>query len=67
MITKMGERIKGLRMELEMSQDELARRTNVTQPKISAWESGVEPKISKIIDLCFALDTTPNYLLTGKN
>lgn len=61
-----GERLKNLRIELEMYQKELANKLKVTPATISYWENGIkEPDfdtLNKIADL-FGVST--DYL-TGR-
>lgn len=60
-----GNRIKNRRIELNMTQDELARRIGYTSKStIARIESGSNQlKQNKILDFAKALDTTPGYLI----
>lgn len=57
-------RIKRLRTENRMTQQELADRINVSSKTISKWESGRGlPEISLLVPLCRTLGITVDYLL----
>ncbi len=58
-------RIKKLRIELNMSQEELAKKTGYTdRTSISKIESGrVDLTHSKVIEFAKALKVTPSYLM----
>ena len=44
--------IKELRLSAKLKQDELAKKLNTTQRKISYWESGkIEPDIDMLISI----------------
>ncbi len=59
-----GERIKTLRNEKNMSQQALAEKIGVSQKAIDYWERGVnEPKASYIIKLAAFFNVTSDYLL----
>lgn len=52
----MGENIKKLRLEREMSQEELGRLCNVNYRTIGSWETNrTEPNVKNTDDLCAAL------------
>ena len=56
---KIGERIKELRIEHDLSQMQLAKLIGVSQKAIDYWERGVnEPKASYIIFLVKTFDIT---------
>ena len=58
-----GQRLKQRRLELGLSQKELARRLNVTPAAISNYESGQNAVREDIlINLFSVLDVDPNYL-----
>ena len=60
----MGEIIKTLRIEKNMSQQALAEKIGVSQKAIDYWERGVnEPKASYIIKLATFFNVTSDYLL----
>jgi len=47
-----------------VTQSALAKQLNIAQQSISYWVKGTyEPSLSQILELCRALDITPNYLL----
>ena len=49
---KVGEKIKELRIESNLSQVQLAKRVGVSQKAIDYWERGVnEPKVSYVIEI----------------
>ena len=59
-----GERIKELRTEKNLSQSNLAKQIGVSQKAIDFWERGVnEPKASYIIFLCDFFNVSADYLL----
>ena len=63
----MGERIKTLRLEKNMSQEELAKCIGVTQATISDWENGVtHPKRINWIGLADFFGVTLNDFLPCK-
>ena len=64
---KIGNKIKKRRIELGISQKELAKRTNISPAIMSQHENGdVAISLSKLIEIANVLDTTPNYLLDFK-
>lgn len=64
---KIGNKIKKRRIELGISQKELAKRTNISPAIMSQHENGdVAISLSKLIEIANILDTTPNYLLNFK-
>ena len=59
-----GNRIKELRNERNLSQMNLAKQIGVSQKAIDYWERGVnEPKASYIVLLCDYFDISADYLL----
>lgn len=59
-----GNRIKGLRQELRLSQSALGKLVKVSQPVVSDWESGNhEMKADNLVKLAKALKTTEAYLM----
>ena len=62
-----GERIKYLRKQLGMTQEELGEKIGVQKAAINKYETGivVDLKRSKIAELAKALDCSPLYLLEG--
>ena len=60
-------RIKRLRTDKRMTQQELADRINVSSKTVSKWESGRGlPEVSILIPLSRALDVTVDYILDCK-
>ena len=60
----LGERITKLRNNLNLSQEQLAKKIGVSQRSISAWESNSnEPKSSYIIKLANFFDISTDTLL----
>lgn len=63
MITRLGERIRELREEKDMSLRELARKTGVTAPFLSDVELGKRfPGAENLALIAKALDVTVEYL-----
>lgn len=59
-----NEKLKSLRMEKGLSQEELASRLFVTRQAISRWENAITtPGIDMIKLICFNLDVPISYLL----
>lgn len=60
-----GDRIRQLRLEHQMTQEELGARVGVQKAAIYKYENGlvVNLKRSTIEKLAAALDTTPTYLM----
>ena len=64
---KIGNFIKSLRKEKNMTQNELALKLGVTDKAISKWENGRGlPDLSLIKDVSDILGVTVNELLTGE-
>lgn len=60
----LGTRIKALRKEKGLTQQQLADLINVTKVSICCYERGNRtPNLETFIDLVNVLDTTPDYLL----
>lgn len=60
----LGERITRLRKKLDLSQKELADKTNLTEATLSRYENDLrEPKGDTIIKIANALSVTTDYLL----
>ena len=73
-----GEKIKQLRMDANMSQAELARRMDVTRSSVNAWEIGLSMPTTQYIvaltkifhvsaDYILGLDTTHTLVLDNYN
>ena len=61
---KFDERLKGLRVEKQLSQKELAALISTGQSSISAWERGErEPLAHQLVDLAAVLNCSVDYLL----
>lgn len=59
-----SEKLKYIRNELRMSQDELAGELGVSRQSISKWESGAAyPEIDKLITISNFFDVSIDYLL----
>ena len=60
-----GERIKRRRIELNLTQMQLAQKVGVYRPTVSTWERGAAEKIlvANLRKIALALQTTPNNLL----
>jgi transcriptional regulator with XRE-family HTH domain len=70
-ISGVKERIREVRVERGISRWELADMMNLSYTAISKWEnmdygSTTIPSIDHLMELCEVLDTTPNYILLGK-
>ena len=62
------ERLKELRSEKNISQQNLAKAIGVTQKAIDFWEKGInEPKATYIISLAKYFKVTTDYLLGLEN
>lgn len=63
---RLSENLKNMRLEKNMSQWELSRKSGVTQATISRIESGQEKNVQlvKIVGLCNALDCSVYDLLS---
>ena len=58
------QRLKELRLEKEMSQQELGKIVNMSKMAISHWEKGnSEPSISQLITLSNFFDISIDYLV----
>lgn len=60
-----GQRIKKIRLEKNMTQDDLATKINTTKQTIHKYENGIISNIpsSKIFAIANVLNTTPAYLM----
>ncbi len=60
----LGERIKYLRMEENLTQPQLAKAIGVSNAVISFWENNLnEPKASYVLALAKCFNVTTDYLL----
>ena len=63
----MNERIKQLRKALNLSQEQLGKRINVSKPTISLLEKGSRNATERIIgDICREFNINKQWLRTGK-
>lgn len=64
-----GKRLRELRIKNDLTQTRLAEKLGTTKQCISKLEKGrvVNYSISTILDLCFVLNTTPDYLMSYSN
>ncbi len=61
-----SERIFNILKDKNMSQTEFAKRTGISNSAISDWKrKKTNPSAEKLMDICYALDITPEQLLTG--
>ena len=61
---KFKERLKELRIEKSLSQQQLAKAIGVTQKAIDFWEKGInEPKVSYVWALANFFDVSADYLI----
>lgn len=60
-----GERIKHLREQLHMTQEELAKKLSTTKQTISKYEKNIVTNIpsDRIEDMAVVLNSTPEYIL----
>jgi len=59
-----GDRIKRLRTELKMTQEELGNKLSMSRQAVSHWENGLsEPSIEDLIKLTTILNVSADYLL----
>lgn len=62
-----SERIFKLLEDKNMTQGEFAKRTGISNSTISDWKrKKTNPSADKIMDICYAIDVTPEQLLTGE-
>ncbi len=68
MENEFGARLRKLREKRKITQSELAKLCDLGESTISFYESGKrEPSYKILLSLAEKLNTTPNYLLTGKD
>ncbi|MFP5286021.1 MAG: helix-turn-helix domain-containing protein [Thermoanaerobaculia bacterium] len=64
----LGHRIQILRRKRKWSQGDLAARVGATRPQISRYESGgYEPRPEMLGRIADALETTADFLITGRD
>lgn len=62
-----SERIFKILKEKKMTQTEFSKRTGIPCSTISEWKSKrTNPSADKIMDICAALEVTPEQLLSGR-
>lgn len=62
-----SERIFKLLKDKNISQSAFAKKAGLANSTISDWKTKkTNPSTDKIMDICLALDVTPEQLLTGK-
>lgn len=67
LLREMGNRIYDRRKQLRMTQETLAEAAGVTPQTVSAAELGKKAlRPENIINICAALDVSPDYLLLGR-
>ena len=68
MLNKFNTRIKELREELALSQEQFSKLLNCSQSTISKWESGErEPRLVYVIIISRKFKVTTDYLLGEEN
>ena len=61
-----GKRIKLRRKELNIKQNELAEKLNISNNHLSSVENGREkPSLELLLNICELLNVTTDYLLLG--
>ena len=61
-----GKRIKLRKKELNIKQNELAEKLNISNNHLSSVENGREkPSLELLLNICELLNVTPDYLLLG--
>ena len=67
LLREMGTRIYDRRKQLRMTQETLAEAAGITPQTVSAAELGKKAlRPENIINICAALDVSPDYLLLGR-
>lgn len=65
---RIGEKIKQLRKEMGVTQDQLGKHLNISYQAISKWENGESfPDIALLVSIADYFDITTDELLGGKN
>lgn len=61
---KFNEKLKSLRISKNMTQEDLAKKLNISRQSISKWEQGInEPSIETLKQICLILDVSINDLI----
>ena len=64
MIIELGERLKNLRIEKHLRQDQVARLVNVEKSSISMYETGMrQPSYATLVRLADVFNVSTDYLL----
>lgn len=64
MIIELGERLRNLRIEKHLRQDQVARLVNVEKSSISMYETGMrQPSYATLVRLADVFNVTTDYLL----
>lgn len=63
----LGSRIKNIRKQMKITQQQLAKRAGVSQATVSDYENDVTKnhRADELMRIAAALETTPEYLLEG--
>lgn len=68
MIYEIGERLKQLRLEKHLRQDQVARLVNVEKSSISMYENGLrQPSYQTLVRLATVFNVSTDYLLGRTN
>lgn len=66
-LLEIGKRIQSRRKQLRLTQEVLADKMNVSIQMVSNLERGIKSiKIENLVHLCQILDTSADYILTGR-
>ena len=64
MTLSFGERVRGLREDMDLNQTQLGAQTGMTQRKVSYIECGMcEPSVDDIVAFCRFFHVSADYLL----
>lgn len=67
MKTEMKDRIRSRRLQLDITQQSLAKRLGVSRVSVTKWENGTtKPDGENLHQLAICLSTTPEWLLYGQ-
>lgn len=68
MIIELGERLRNLRIEKHLRQDQVARLVNVEKSSISMYETGMrQPSYATFVRLADVFNVSTDYLLGRRN
>lgn len=60
----LGEEIKSFRLARHMTQEQLARKLDVTKQAVSNWEnSNIQPSVDMVMKIAALFHTSTDYLL----